>query len=82
MCTIEMIENLKIENSTKIWVCAISPYHRRFVGGWEVTVAHCLHSSSPAVSKQCHLNICTRELSQFVHKHKIQPRSSTLILAL
>ena len=29
MCTIEMIENLKIENSTKIWVCAISPYHRR-----------------------------------------------------
>ena len=31
MCTIEMIENLKIENSTKIWVCAISPYHQRYV---------------------------------------------------
>ena len=31
MCTIEMIENLKIENSTKMWVCAISPYERRFV---------------------------------------------------
>ena len=30
MCTIEMIENLKIENSTKIWVCAISPYHQRY----------------------------------------------------
>ena len=29
MCTIEMIENLKIENSTKMWVCAISPYERR-----------------------------------------------------
>ena len=28
MCTIEMIENLKIENSTKMWVCAISPYER------------------------------------------------------
>ena len=31
MCTIEMIENLKIENSTKMWVCAISPYERRYV---------------------------------------------------
>ena len=31
MCTIEMIENVKIENSTKIWVCAISPYHRRLM---------------------------------------------------
>ena len=30
MCTIEMIENLKIENSTKMWVCAISPYERRY----------------------------------------------------
>ena len=27
----EMIENLKIENSTKMWVCAISPYERRFL---------------------------------------------------
>ena len=25
-----MIENLKIENSTKMWVCAISPYERRY----------------------------------------------------
>ena len=33
MCTIEMIENLKIENSTKMWVCAISPYERRYVEG-------------------------------------------------
>ena len=32
MCTIEMIENLKIENSTKMWVCAISPYEQRYVG--------------------------------------------------
>ena len=31
MCTIEMIENLKIENSTKMWVCAISPYERRYM---------------------------------------------------
>ena len=31
MCTIEMIENLKIENSTKMWMCAISPYERRYV---------------------------------------------------
>ena len=31
MCTIEMIENLKIKNSTKMWVCAISPYERRYV---------------------------------------------------
>ena len=30
MCTIEMIENLKIENSTKMWVCAISPYERQY----------------------------------------------------
>ena len=30
MCTIEMIENLKIENSTKMCVCAISPYERLF----------------------------------------------------
>ena len=29
MYTIEMIENLKIENSTKMWVCAISPYEWR-----------------------------------------------------
>ena len=34
MCTIEMIENLKIENSTKMWVCAISPYERRDVTKW------------------------------------------------
>ena len=32
MCTIEMIENLKIENSTKMWMCAISPYGGRFRG--------------------------------------------------
>ena len=25
-----MIENLKIENSTKMWMCAISPYERRY----------------------------------------------------
>ena len=31
MCTIEMIENLKIENSTKMWVCAISQYERRYL---------------------------------------------------
>ena len=31
MCTIEMIENLKIENLTKMWVCAISPYERRYM---------------------------------------------------
>ena len=31
MCTIEMIENLQIENSTKMWMCAISPYERRYV---------------------------------------------------
>ena len=31
MCTIEMIENLKMENSTKMWMSAISPYERRYI---------------------------------------------------
>ena len=31
-----LIKNLKIEHSTKMWVCAISPYHR-FCPGWTQT---------------------------------------------
>ena len=31
-----MIENLKIENSTKMWMCAISPYERRYIPPFKI----------------------------------------------